>query len=398
MKRVFIFLMILFCISNVSATYEPDKVHSVLKGGDVIYFDSTNLDWDKVFIHIWEKDGTVYKDWAVNDEMTKVTDNIYMFTVPDDIEEKYNMIIFHNEYGGNNNQTIDLGFIEEKYGYITTGYYDEKRVGYWYLYDKSDLLEKLNDLKKYQEDKNYYTVTSYSNLDQLIGDIESNLEGEISLQEDSSHPGRFYIQVDYTFADADDIVNGLEVNTSLLSDLINEEEAKYVDYEKVYTKNSLDILKQVINEKKEVLNSNSIAVNDIKTGINDINNAKDGLINQANKTELKKQLDEILVLDKGIYSEESFKVVEDLFDEANNILSDTNKNQDEVDKMVEKLKSARDNLKIKEVKEESKEETIENNIANVPKTLDNIMKIFAILGGCIVLLVVVIVLLKKIKK
>ncbi len=394
MKRLFILFMILFCISNVSATYEPDKVHSVLKGGDVIYFDATNLDWHKVFIHIWEKDGAVYKDWAVNDEMTKVTDNIYMFTVPDDIEEKYNMIIFHNEYGGNNNQTIDLGFIEEKYGYVTTGYYDEKRVGYWYLYDKSDLLEKLNDLKEYQEDKNYYTVVSYSNLDQLISDIEAALDGEINLQEDSSNPGRFYIQVDYIFADAYDIVDNLEVDTSLLSSLINDVETKYGDYEKVYTKNSLDILKQIINEKNDILNSNSISVNDIKNGINDINNAKDGLINQANKTELKKQIDEILVLDKDLYSEESFKAVEYLLDEANNILSDTNKNQDEVDEMVEKLKSARDNLKIKELKEENKE----NNIADVPKTNDDIMKIFVILGGCTALLVGLILLLKKMKK
>ena len=158
MKRIInllIVVLLLSFISNVNATYTPDKQHSVLKKGEVIYFDATGLDWQHVYIHIWEKDGDVYKDWASNDEMTKVegTDNIYAFMLPDSIDEKYNMIIFHNEYGGSANQTISLGHLAEGYAYIVDGYSDGKRIGYWHLYDKSDYVTRLNTLKQYQVNK-----------------------------------------------------------------------------------------------------------------------------------------------------------------------------------------------------------------------------------------------------
>lgn len=408
MKRIInllIVVLLLSFISNVNATYTPDKQHSVLKKGEVIYFDATGLDWQHVYIHIWEKDGDVYKDWASNDEMTKVegTDNIYAFTLPDSIDEKYNMIIFHNEYGGNANQTIDLAYIEDKYAYLTTGFSDEKRVGYWYLYDKSSLITRLDSLKQYQNDKNYYTSSSYGDLDDLITTIEQALDGEIPLVQDTTDPSKYYILVDFTFKDADDIVNALEVNTNLLSDLINQEEDNYSDYEKIYTKDSLDDLKEVINNQKEVLNGNNITVDDIKNSISDINEGKNNLVRQADKTELKKQLKEISELDKDIYTEESFKNVDDLLDEAHLVLNDTNRSQDEVDEMVEKLKEARKKLKEKQIKEDGKEDIIieENKSENqldVPKTLDDIVKTFAILGGCVVVLIVIVIAMKKIKK
>lgn len=398
MKRIInllIVVLLLSFISNVNATYTPDKQHSVLKKGEVIYFDATGLDWQHVYIHIWEKDGDVYKDWASNDEMTKVegTDNIYAFMLPDSIDEKYNMIIFHNEYGGSANQTISLGHLAEGYAYIVDGYSDGKRIGYWHLYDKSDYVTRLNTLKQYQVNKDYYTSSSYANLDDLITNIENALQNEIRLEQDTTDPSKFYTQVDYTLGDADDIVNALKVNTDLLSDLIDQEENNYSDYENQYTKDSLDDLKEVINNQKEVLNGNNITVDDIKNSISDINEGKNNLVRKADKTELKKQLKEISELDKDIYTEESLKNVDDLLDEANLVLNDTNKSQDEVDEMVEKIKEAREKLQEKEVKVETKEEIIET-----PKTLDDIVKIFSILGGCVVVLVVIVIAMKKVKK
>lgn len=408
MKKIFAFIAIILtmlCISNVKATYTPDKEHSAIKKGDVIYFDATGLDWNHIYIHIWEKNGATYKAWDSNDELVKVPgeDNIYMFTAPDSFDEyHYNMIIFHNENGGDSNKTINLGYIEKNYAYKITGYSGSKRIGNWYLYDKTELQTRLSTLKEYQNNKEYYTSTSFSNLDELIENIETAISSEITLNEDTTTPGKFYIQVDYTFGEADDIVDALEVNTALLSNLITEEEGKYEDYANNYTKDSIDSLKEVIEAQKTVLEGTTITIDDIKNGIDSINTAKNNLKNQADKTELLKQLEEINALEKDKYTDESFKNVEDLLDEANELKNNTNATQENVDEMVTKLKAARASLKEKTI-EEAKEETLEEvkeekKEAEAPKTLDDIVKIFAILGGCVVVLVAIAIIMKKMKK
>ena len=400
---IIIVMLTILCISNVKATYTPDKEHSAIKKGDVIYFDATGLDWNHIYIHIWEKNGATYKAWDSNDELVKVPgeDNIYMFTAPDSFDEyHYNMIIFHNENGGDSNKTINLGYIEKNYAYKITGYSGSKRIGNWYLYDKTELQTRLSTLKEYQNNKEYYTSTSFSNLDELITNIETAISTEIVLQEDTTTPGKYYIQVDYDFSDANDIVNALEIKTSLLSDLINQEEAKYDEYYGEYTKNSVDNLKEVIDAEKAVLAGNAITVDDVKNGINSINTAKTNLKAQANKEELKKELSEIANLDKDKYTEETFKKIEDLLDSANEIKNNTNATQEEVDEMVEKLKGARANLKEKGTQQEETKENkgVEEQKTEVPKTLDDIVKVFVILGGCVVVLAAIIVLMKKLKK
>ena len=332
MKKVIIFLMVFAIgIGCVNAVYIPDKVHSVLKKGETIYFDSTGLDWGKVYVHIWEKDGDTYKDWSNDDEMNKIegTDNIYAFTLPNDIEEKYNMIIFHNEF-----------------------------------------------------------------------------EQEIRLEQDTNDASKYYIVVDFSFSDADDIVSNLVVNTDLLSDLITQEESKYDEYSNEFTADSLDNLKEVINSKKEVLNGTNITVDDIKNGIADINTAKQLLKEQADKKELKEQLEEIANLNKDEYTDESFSAIEDLLAEANDILTDTNKEQAEVDEMVKRLKSARNNLTKKEIKEENKVDEKESEKigkneeikTESPKTFDGIGKLFLILGFSLIGFIVIVITLNKKKK
>ena len=396
---IIIVMLTILCISNVKATYTPDKEHSAIKKGDVIYFDATGLDWNHIYIHIWEKNGATYKAWDSNDELVKVPgeDNIYMFTAPDSFDEyHYNMIIFHNENGGDSNKTINLGYIEKNYAYKITGYSGSKRIGNWYLYDKTELQTRLSTLKEYQNNKEYYTSTSFSNLDELIENIETAISSEITLNEDTTTPGKFYIQVDYTFGEADDIVDALEVNTALLSNLITEEEGKYDEYYSSYTKNSVDSLKSAIDAEKAVLAGNTITVDDVKNGITSINTAKTNLKAQANKEELLKELQEIASLDKDKYTEESYKKLEDLLAGANELKDDTNATQADVDEMVEKLKGARANLKEKEApQEETKEQT---KPVEAPKTLDDIVKIFIILGGCVVALVAIVVIMKKMKK
>ena len=397
---IIIVMLTILCISNVKAAYTPDKQRTAIKRGDVIYFDTRGLDWSHVYIHMWEDGGDTYKDWGSNDEMTLVdgSDHIYMFTAPNDIDEKYNMIIFHNEYGGNANQTINLSFIEQNYVYKITGYSGENRIGYWYIYDKTELETRLAELKEIQNNKDYYTNTSYANLDEIITNIETAIQSEVALAEDTTNPGTYYIQVDYLFGDAEDITGALTVDTTQLETLINQEESKYDEYYGEYTKNSVDALKEAIEAEKTVLAGNTITVDDVKNGINSINTAKTNLKLQANKEELIKELQEIASLEKDKYTEESFKKIEDLLDDANEIKNDTNATQDEVDEMVEKLKGARTNLKEKGTQQEETKETKENKEVEAPKTLDDIVKIFIILGGCVVALAAIVVIMKKMKK
>ena len=344
--------------------------------------------------------------------MVKVegTDNIYMYTVPDDIDEIYNMVIFHNIYGGDANQTISLSYIDTKLGYRINGYSDGKRIGYWYLQDKTDILNKLNTLYDYQHNKEYYT-SSYSNLDEIITNIEREINGEIKLEKDNNYADKYYLLVDVLFKDADEIINNLEVNTDKLSDEIEELENELSDYERVYTKDSVDNLEEIINELKDLLENGNVTVDDIKNGIKDLNDLKDDLKRQANKENLLKEIEDISKLDKNKYQEDTFNNLEQLLIEANKINDDTNVNQEEVDEIVLKLKKSRENLKEKEEvnedkekiieeKEELKEEFKENINEEIisPKTLDNIVKIFVILGICIVGLIVLIIFMKKSKK
>ena len=55
MKKIILSLIMIFVALftiNVKAEYVADKSHSILKRGDIIYFDTTGLDWQHVFIQI----------------------------------------------------------------------------------------------------------------------------------------------------------------------------------------------------------------------------------------------------------------------------------------------------------------------------------------------------------
>ena len=232
---VFAFCVMIQVIPVKAETYIADKEWSKLKPGDVIYFDNSEVEWDEVYIYIWGKkdDNTTtdtYKEWKNSDKMEKVEgeEKIYKFIVPDTMAvDTYNMIIFKNGNGDSVEQTIDLGFIEEGFAYKIeknkTGD-NNKKIGYWYLYDKSDITEHLDGAKKSQQDKQYYKNYNQK-LDELITEIETKLESEIILyeeQEDGHGTGKYYIEIDTPIEEMKKIVDSLEVNDELLRDKIKE--------------------------------------------------------------------------------------------------------------------------------------------------------------------------------
>ena len=234
LKKVGIILLIISIIMSLinitpvvgADTYEnyvADKQVKGLKPGDEVFFDNSATNWSNVYIYIWDKEKGEYKAWENADAMTKIGEtNIYKFIVPNEgvfNEKKFSNIIFKNGISGDNNQTIDLGFIESGFCYIanssTTVNGKVKKIGYWYLYDKASIVEHLNSSKQYQQNKAKYTEASYKNLDDLITQAATELENEIILYAYKDDQGNdrnlYYITIATTLKAIDNIINNLEV-------------------------------------------------------------------------------------------------------------------------------------------------------------------------------------------
>lgn len=210
--------------------YVADKQVTALRPGDEVFFDNSGTDWDNIYIYIWQDNSNEYKAWNDAEAMTKIGEtNIYKFTVPN-IEDfnthEYKNIIFKNGNDGNQNQTIALGFIESGFCYIVNGsveterdsdgeWIKDRKIGYWYLYDKSSITEHLDSSKQYQQNKAKYTDESYGNLDDLITQATTELEGEIVLYAYKDDYGNdrnlYYITIATTLKQIDYIIANLQV-------------------------------------------------------------------------------------------------------------------------------------------------------------------------------------------
>ena len=354
-----IFTAIISIPNLTKAEYIIDKKWSAVKEGDIIYFDNSQLEgWDEVQVYFFARynhQDTPYKSWNSADAMTKIGDNLFSFTVTEEMEEgQYNMIIFKNGKGGAANQTIDLGFVEAGFVYKPTDYEDGNRIGYWYLYDKSEIASHLQDVKSYQADKEYYTSESYGELDELITKATLEKDQEIILYTEDHK--NFYITVDVTLKQIDDIIDNLEVNKDPLNDLMDEIEDEEDNLEEKYTPDSIDDLKEEIEKAKELLNNEPVTVDKIKETIAAINAAKNNLVEKADKTDLEEVLDDIDDIDENAYTDESLDELNKAVEEARTILQDGNATQEEVEASVKKVQEAIAALQKKEESTENSED------------------------------------------
>lgn len=151
--KICIFLLTAFiALSGNNFVSAVSSYHHVreLKTGDVIYFDNSATNWSSVRIYLFSSHGGAERfSWNSRPYMQRVNGNIYKYELTSDLNiESYkdNQLIFSNDSG---NQTIDLGFIETGYAYIATSNGGSKSYrGYWYVYDKSDLIELVNNTKR----------------------------------------------------------------------------------------------------------------------------------------------------------------------------------------------------------------------------------------------------------
>lgn len=358
--KILLVMAVLIAAINIptftKAEYHADKQLQAVKPGDVIYFDSTGLsDWDNVYIYLWKGNSSEYISAWPGIEMTKVagTDNLYSYTVPSDVDsDKYNMLIFNCNKSGNQNQTIDLGFIEKGFVYKVDSFKGSKRIGYWYLYDKSSIASHFENVKKYQADKQYYTTTSYGDLDNLITKAATELEDEIRLEEEKNangnQTGKYYIQIDFTMDEIDTIVNNLVVNKDILEQKINDIEGKKDEFNSKYTPSSMKNLNSKVDEARELLSKDSISVDEMKKILSDIADSINSLTEKSNKTELEKLLKDVENLDKNTYTDDTVKKLENVYQGSKDVNVNDDATQTEVDNSVRSLKEAIEALKKKE--------------------------------------------------
>ena len=356
MKRllafVIVFISVVMCTSVANAEFNDYKHWSKMKPGDVIYFDTTNYNWENVYLYIWEQNTLEnYTSWENSPQMQPVEgkDNLYKFVVTDDMGEKYDMIIFQNGLGGSDNQTIDIGFIEDGFVYkLKENEVDANgcHKGYWYLYDNSDIINHLNNVKSYKDDKEYYTSESYGNLDELIAQAVTESEQEMVLfsrQVDNHDTNDYYMQIELTLSNIDDIIDNLVVDKSKLQDLIDEIENDQNNIENTYTPSTVQALFDEVDNQKQILNGD-VTVDDIKDGIDALNDAKDALVEKADKTALNELLDEISQLNEDDYTPSTFSDMNNTKAGAQDILDNQEITQDEVDNFVTQLRGKVDAL------------------------------------------------------
>lgn len=298
---LFIMLFVFIMPSIVKAEYTPDKQHSSMSAGDEIYLDLGDLNWEHVYIYIWADNGSgEYKSWSNADEMTKVSgeEKIYHYTVPNDIGDNKDMVIFKNGLGGNSNKTINLSYIKSKYAYkINTSSTTESQGGYWYLYDKDEFTSRVDEIIGYQDDKEYYTETSYGNYDTLVDTFQTQLNQELILEseKDSNNhdTGKYYLDIDYTLYDIDQIISNLVLNKSLLEDLINVEKGKIDEYKNDYTEESVNNYKDALDTLLNDIDSID-TVDKLKAEIEKVKKAKNKLVKkEVAKDESNKEVSEV---------------------------------------------------------------------------------------------------------
>ena len=298
---LFIMLFVFIMPSIVKAEYTPDKQHSSMSAGDEIYLDLGDLNWEHVYIYIWADNGSgEYKSWPNADEMTKVSDEekIYRYIVPNDIGDNKDMVIFKNGLGGDSNKSINLSYIKSKYAYkITTSSTTESQGGYWYLYDKDEFTSRVDEIMSYKDNKEYDTEASYGNYDTLVDTFQTQLNQELVLEseKDSNNhdTGKYYLDIDYTLYDIDQIISNLVLNKSLLEDLINVEKGKIDEYKNDYTEESVNNYKDALDTLLNDIDSID-TVDKLKAEIEKVKKAKNKLVKkEVAKDESNKEVSEV---------------------------------------------------------------------------------------------------------
>ena len=239
--------------ANALSTYKNIRQ---LKTGDIIYFDNSRTNWNEVRVYLFSKSGGSERfNWDSRPTMTQIGETgVYKYEITNDLNiENYkdDHIIFSDNA---RHQTIDLGFIETGYAYLVDSEEGGKAKGYWYVYDKSELVDLIRSAKEYEAYSDYLSSASYDELATQIRNAEGVVNSEIRVE--TNYDGRgFYTNFDIALENLQKSIDDLEIDTGKLKDNIDRDK---------YTDDSLKDLDDAIGAAEDVLNNPDSTVEDIK--------------------------------------------------------------------------------------------------------------------------------------
>lgn len=262
--------------ANALRTYKNIRQ---LKTGDIIYFDNSGTNWDEVRVYLFSKSGGSERfDWGSRPSMTQIGEtDVYKYEITNDLDiENYkdDHIIFSDNAG---HQTIDLGFIETGYAYLADSEEGGKAKGYWYVYDKSELVGLIRSAKEYEAYSDYLSSVSYDKLVEQIRNAEGIVNSEIRVIYDGSG---YYTDFDIALEDLQKSIDDLEIDTGKLEEILDREEISNIDRDK-YTDDSLNDLDDAIRAAEDVLDNPDSTVEDIKNAADNVLEAIENLEEKA---------------------------------------------------------------------------------------------------------------------
>lgn len=257
--------------ANALGTYKNIRQ---LKTGDIIYFDNSGTNWDEVRVYLFSQSGGSERfDWNSRPTMTQIGEtDVYKYEITNDLDiENYkdDYIIFSDNAGW---QTIDLGFIETGYAYLAD-------KDYWYVYDKSELVDLIRSAKEYEAYSDYLSSVSYDELVAQIRNAEGVVNSEIRVKTDPNGSG-FYTDFDIALEDLQKSIDDLEIDTGKLEEILDGEEISNIDRDK-YTDDSLNDLDDAIRAAEDVLDNPDSTVEDIKNAADNVLEAIENLEEKA---------------------------------------------------------------------------------------------------------------------
>ena len=342
-KMLFVFVAFVTFFSCINVAFCAHKDVRSVKTGDVIYFDNKNVNWDNVKIYFFSSiGGTEMVSWNNSVTMTKVSENstIYSYTVPESLNaEAHNCdcIIFQNGIGGDSNQSIDLGFFETGYAYMLDNNSTGKKIGYWYVYDKSELQELYNSLKDYES--TYYTEDSWNNFKEKLDSANNLLNNEVRVGDDPA--GGYDCAYETGISDLKVARDNLIVNKEPLKNKIDEIKGLSLIG---YTNESISNLENAIASAEAKYNDANITANDVKNQISNLENAKNNL--KVDIVPLREKIDEAKAIDLTGYTEETANALRDAINNAEEKYADAAITVNDVTNQISILSDAISALKV----------------------------------------------------
>ncbi|MDC4248077.1 hypothetical protein [Enterococcus faecium] len=206
--------------------------------------------------------------------------------------------------------------------------------------DKTELRSLVEQAK--QVDRQIYTAESLQGLDQAIGEGEAVLTNEDATQEQVNEASN---KLKSTF-DSLEKIGEPDLSLVYLNRLIEACESLSAED---YTSASFLPFEGILNQSKELLKQEGITQEQVQKQMEDLEQAKENLVKKADKTALTSMIEEVSALQEEDYTLESWMNLQTAVNRANDVLSNEDATQEQVNEAVEVLHNEKNALIEKEV-------------------------------------------------